>query len=628
MNLLELYEKAPRNYFICADPKVKELTGGMGKTSMMKYLEHEICGKEVHGKIVIPIYVKMSECNSKSVDSDVLYQYVLKHYRNHVTKKAIMEMFETSSTHRFLFLLDGINEVNNYVLPSGLTVYDCLAMNIKELIQYENVHVIMTSRMNHELDQLFETRYLCALEHEQYRRYLQMKEDEILPETLARLCKNPMLLRMFKCVYENDREAALSLKTRYDLIGQYFLLDTEYKKNPEWNDHLLKVRKVVIETIYPYIAFNYECKLKKVFEVCDVPRNITVELIDKVIRMMGILDEELNFQHEIIQDYFTVQGFLQRWEYAGARNDVKVFLEELRQNMKYDSSLGMDYQRRTKDMDFCEFLYAARGKNLESYLKKCNLDDAQKLAFYFYYDLAGLYKDLIQPELAEEVGSIAVQLLMKMEVNDSCTAFFMADAYNYLGYCLVKIDDSIKYLERAKTILEENDDLSKKEKRLMGRILSNMGAYYYARRDFESAMRWHRAAMEYRQEKDLREDMIHSCRTLMSDYYMLKLYDKAYECYLKGLEFLEEGIIDLEFEERAMGSEIELLKMETLTEVQRTELMERLVQQIQIVYEGATASHRKNRNLLESLSKKLCQLEVFMDVSSYQELCSEALRGV
>ena len=86
MNLLELYEKNPGNYFICADPHVKELTGGMGKTSMMKFLEHEICGKKVHGKTVIPIYVRMSECNTKSVDSDVLYQYVLKHYENHVLR--------------------------------------------------------------------------------------------------------------------------------------------------------------------------------------------------------------------------------------------------------------------------------------------------------------------------------------------------------------------------------------------------------------------------------------------------------------------------------------------------------------------------------------------------------------
>jgi hypothetical protein len=279
-------------------------------------------------------------------------------------------------------------------------------------------------------------------------------------------------------------------------------------------------------------------------------------------------------------------------------------------------------------MDLCEFLYADQGQNLAAYLKKCNLGDAEKMAFYFYYDLAGLYKDFIQPDLSVETGRIAVQLLVKLEEDDRSSSFFIADAYNYLGYCLVTKDDSIECLKRAKAILEENDDLSKKEKRLMGRILSNMGAYYYERKDYESAFSWHNTAMKYRREKELWEDMIHSYRTLMSDHYRLKQYDKAYECYLEGLEFLEEGIVDLEFEERAMGSEIALLRSESLTEMQKIELLQRLRSQIQMVYEGATASHRKNRNLLESLSNKLCQLEPLMDVSLYQELCSEALKGV
>lgn len=663
MNLLELYKANPSNYFVCADVSLHQFAGGIGKTSQMKYLAHEICGKEVQGRIVIPIYVKMNELNTKQVDSEVLYQYVLIHFQNQVTKKAVLEMFQQSLGYQFLFLLDGINEANNYVLPCGLTVYDCVARNIKELIQNENVHVIITSRMENEifldekLQELFEKKYLCALEHQQYKKYLQIPSEEILPEPLAKLCENAMLLQMFKSVYEEDRRSALSLESRYDLMKHYFRLDTEYKKNPEWNDNLSKVRNFLIHEILPYIAYeveaahvqgeenllakmDYRSLLKESLAECGAPQTLNLSLLEKVIQMTGLLDEQLTFQHDMIRDYFAVQGFLKKWEYSNARSKVKHFMEHLHKNMKYDSSRGMDYHRRTRFLDFCEFMYANRGEKLQSLLEKCNIrEESAEYAFLFYFDLAGLYKDLIQTEFAEELGNIAITLLEHLELEERYSSYQLADFYNYLGYCIVTREDSITYLERAKNKLEESNDLSKKEKRLMGRILSNIGAYYYARKDYESALMWHQRAMDYRFEKELWEDVVHSYRTVMSDYYMLKQYDKAYQCFLKGVEFLEEGTVDLEFEERAMGSEIALLGSQDVTQVQKEELLQRILQQIRTVFEGAATSYRKNRNLLESLNKKLKQLEEYLMqtkninqealliVNRYQELCLDMLEG-
>lgn len=671
MNLLELYIEKPSNYFICAETSKSQFAGGIGKTSQMQYLAHEICGKEVHGRVVIPIYIKMNELNTKRVDSDVLYQYILVHFQNHVTKKAVLEMIQQSLDYQFLFLLDGINEINNYLLESGQTVYDCLANNIKELMRNENVHIIVTSRTGNEilldedLKESFEEKYLCVLEHHQYKKYLQMDMREVIPEPLARICENAMLLIMFKRVYEVDKEIALSLKTKYDLMKKYFELDTEYKKNPEWNDHLLRVRRHVINDILPYIAFEveaanlqgdenllvkmkYESLLKESMKECETPHNMNLQLIDKVIQMTGLLERKLIFQHDMIRDYFAVQGLEKQWEYSNSRSKVQKFMEALRKNMKYDSSRGMDYNRRTRFVDFCEFLYANRKDGLESFLKKCNMKDASlEHAFLFYFDLAGLYKDLIQPELAEELSDIAIPLLEQLEKDGRYSDFRCADFYNYLGYCIATRNDSIQYLERARNVLEQNDNLSKKEKRLMGRILSNIGAFYYARREFESALTWHKKAMDYRVEKELWEDVINSCRTLMSDYYMLKQYGNAYECYLQGIEFLGEGVVDLEFEERAMGSEIALLGTSDVTEAQKEALLDRLLAQTKTVFEGATTSHRKNMNLLESLYKKLIRLEkwlmqnlntdtlcgVSLDVDvlhvvlEYKELCLGTLKG-
>lgn len=661
MNFLELYEARPSNYFICADLERNQFAGGIGKSSQMEYLAHEICGKEVQGRIVIPIYAKMSELNTKQVDSDVLYQFLLAYFPHHVTKKAVVEMIRKSQGHQFLFLLDGINEVNNYVLANGQTVYDCVGSNIKELIQNDNVHIIITSRSENEilfdsqLKDTFEKRYLCPLEHQQYKDYLQMGESEVLPEPLVKICENAMLLRMFKTVYEADPEKALSLKSRYDLMEHYFQLDAQYKRNPMWNDNLSKARRFLVDKILPYIAFKvvsahlqedenllvkmeYESLLKSALKECEAPQLLQFALVDKVIQMTGLLDKNLNFQHDMIRDYFAVKGLEKRWEYAGALNAVKQFMENLNQNMRYDSSRGMDYVRRTRFMDFCEFLYAAIKEELQVLLKKCNFKvESKEYAFQFYFNLAGLYKDLILPKLAEEFSEIAIPLLEELEEEGVYSDFVRADFYNYLGYCIATRNDSLLYLERAKNILEQSEDLSKKEKRLMGRILSNIGAFYYARKDYDSARIWHQRAMDYRCENELWEDVIHSCRTLMSDYYMLKQYDKAYQCFLKGLEFLEEGTIDLEFEERAMGSEIALLGMPELTETMREELLQRLVNQIKTVYEGASASHRRNLNLLESLYKKMQNLEKFLSenlnsevlavVLNYKQLCLAALKG-
>lgn len=651
MNLLELYTEKPSNYFICAERERSRFAGGIGKTSQMQYLANKICGKKVHGRVVIPIYIKMNEWNIKRVESDVLYQDILAHFQNYVTKKAVLEMLQKSTNHQFLFLLDGINELNNYLLESGQTVYDCVINNIKELIGYESVHFIITSRMEHEiveeegLRELFDRRYLCALERCQYRAYLQMVLEEALPESLPIICENPMLLRLFKEVYKVNKEAALSINSIYGLIKEYFRLDTEFKKLPGWKDYLSQVSNCLIRTLFPYVEYrrmstklqgkreeDMVVLLKEALSVCEVPKHINFPLVEKVMKMMG------TFQHDLFRAFFAVQGFEQRWEYANARSETRTYMEALHENMQYDSSKGMDYSRRTQYMDFCEFLYAERNDKLESLLKKCNMkEEALESSFLFYYDLAGLYKDLIQPKLAEELSDIAIPLLEKLEEKEMYTDFQLADCYNYLGYCIATRDDSIQYLERAKTILEQNDDLSKKEKRLLGRILSNMGAFYYARRDYESALVWHKKAMDYRVEKELWEDVVHSCRTIMSDYYMLKQYDKAYEFYLKGVEFLGEGVVDIELEERAMGTEIALLGNPGLTEERQVELLQRLFQQTKAVFEGATSSHRKNLNLLESLYKKLCQLESCLIQSTdsdvkhivleYIEKCEGILKG-
>lgn len=649
MNLIELYEKRPGNYFICSDLSENQFLGGRGKTSQMQYLAHALCEKGI-----TPIYIAMNRLNTQVIDTEVLYKYIYVHFHNAITKKAVLEMIREFQDYQYVFLLDGVNEVNNYMLASGQTVYDCLVNNIKELICYRNVHFVITSRMEHEiiqdeeLSKCFEKKYICTLEREQYKEYLQMEIEEIVTESLQRMFENAMLLRMFKCVYEVDKKNALSFKTRYDLMKRYFEIETEYKKISGWNDLHSRSRDYLISDFFPYIGFQVRANrymkldrntlLKESKKMYELPRDVTPDFLEKVIQMTGLLDEELNFQHELIRDYFAVEGFLKRWEYPGARSSVAGFMEELHEDMKYNRNKGMEYNRRTYSMDFCELLYACIKDKLQKVLKRSNMkEESVEAAFLFYYDLAGLYKDLIQTDLAEEFGEIAIRLLGEMEKGERYSDLQLADCYTYLGYCLVSKSDSIQYLQRAKSILERYEDLSKKEKRLMGRILSNMGAYYYAREDFESALLWHQHAMEYRVEKELLEDIPHSFRTLMSDYFKLRKYEKAYECYLKGLEFLEDGVIDLEFEERAMGSEIALLGFSDLTEEKRAELLQRLTKQIELVFEGATSSYRKNMNLLENLCGKLNQLEghllqnqdsnVYDIIWEYREKCESILKG-
>lgn len=63
-----------------------------------------------------------------------------------VRTDVVCKMLRESSEYLFLFLLDGVNELVDYCLENGMTVYECLENEIRELSSFSNVNIIMTSR--------------------------------------------------------------------------------------------------------------------------------------------------------------------------------------------------------------------------------------------------------------------------------------------------------------------------------------------------------------------------------------------------------------------------------------------------------------------------------------------------
>ena len=139
LNLLEFYQTYPENYILCG-------SGGTGKTTSLLLLERELTGAMLNNKTVIPLYFKMNVWNRKRIRGNFLLDELCAFFNEAVRTDVVCKMLRESSEYLFLFLLDGVNELVDYCLENGMTVYECLENEIRELSSFSNVNIIMTSR--------------------------------------------------------------------------------------------------------------------------------------------------------------------------------------------------------------------------------------------------------------------------------------------------------------------------------------------------------------------------------------------------------------------------------------------------------------------------------------------------
>ena len=651
MNLLEKYYSEPENYIL-------EAGGGYGKSTSLKYLANILFEEETFEKKIIPVYIPMENLNFQMAQSGMLFDYLKQFFSNEVTEKALLEMISESKDNiHYLFLLDGLNELYNYEI-NGNTVIDFVCNDILRLLKYKNVNVIVSTRSSGILPEMvrkyFKLLVLRPLSNEMVSQYLEIENLTVLPGHIRQMLETPMLLVIFKRIYNRIPKKAVAIDNKYDLFELYFKQDFYIHTNELYSSHLLVVRNYVIEKILPFIAFRVEsallnnefntekCNSGLLEEAClnnGYPENVNLRLVEGVMQSLGILDSKFCFCHELIRDYFAVKGFIQA--VADERSEEVIpFLERLTDWLEYKNN-QKDLLKRTKFLDLADLLYSAYKIDMLRAMKSFGNQSGKNIVCLiekFYQELSGVYDDLSNGEEAARIGWTALEYLKDAE--KYLSPFVTAEKYNFLYYVVKWSKDKKCYeiILNAKKILDEIDQSQRGRKYhdLYGKVLSNVGSYYYmlgSEREkngtqkeaddmFHEAERWHQKSLDYRKEYCSVSMQADSFRTLMSDAYKLRNFTQGYEYYCDALSALtpnyslEESMlfnnksIPEDLVERAIGSELEILKKHRYSQLAK-KILKDLPGQIQYIYEKSTEPGRKNLKMLESLEGKLDSLKKY-----------------
>lgn len=662
MNLAERYYSKPGNYII-------EAGGGHGKSTSLKYLSELSFERRTAGKKEIPVYIPMAELNFQEAQPGILFDYLKQFFSNKVTVQALKEMIADSRENiQYLFLLDGLNEVHNYEIH-GQTVLDYIYNDILCLLGYENVNILISVRaadlLPDHLKAHFKLLVLKPLSNEAIDRYLSIEKMTVIPGHIQEMLKNPMLLTIFKKLYDWNIERAVSIDNKYDLFELYFRYDSEIHLHAMYSDHLQKVRRYVVEQVLPYVAFRREylllgeepgCEqkgtelLEEACLSCGYPENVRLPLVCDVIQSLRIVDEDLCFTHELFRDYFAAKGLVQAGR-DGRSEEMASFLERLTNWLEYRDN-RRDLPRRTRFLDLADCIFSVYQSDLLKKLKSAGIQPEERrvcLAARFYQELSGVYDDLSNGAEAARIGWIALDYLKISE--PYLPRYIVAKNYSFLYY-VVKWDK--KETERcrriilhAKAIMDQTDESERDQNDhdLYGKILSNIGSYYYklgteykssGNREescsmFREAETWHLQALDYRIEYCDGTYQAASFRTLMSDAYQLEDYAKGYQYYCEALRVLspysslEESMmfgrdgIPEDLVERALGSEYELLKRNSSDSI-TDRILKDLPGQIRYIYYKSTELGRKNLKMLGCLEEKLNSLKSCQQILSDKEL--------
>ena len=692
MNLLQKYLSEPDNYII-------ESAGGFGKSTQLKHLctgiRAESDSRNFAGKKHSAVYIPMNELNYMAGTPGIVFEYLKRFFSHQVTKEAIEEMIRsTQDSTEYLFVLDGMNEVNNYEI-GGQTIMDFICEDVQCLLSCKNVHIVLSTRRNEsipeDLREKFKVLRFQQITNERIRAYLHLKETDMLPGHLRNLLINPMFLKMFGRLYSRRPELALHITNKYELLELYYKEEIALHKDKQ-EDYALAVRKYVLECVIPYIAFHVELSLLKkqyeeekdlqtltqeAFEQYPPAEEISFDAVYKMVSNIGLVNEKLQFTHEILRDYFSVKGLKMIGE-AGRHEQVEAFMQNLVKWLEYrKTKKEKNLHRRTRFLDVADFLFSSEKNRLNQMFSRYGIRPEEKrldIAQSFYQELSGVYDDLSQGKEASEIGWIAIDSLEQIPENQEThrSIYERAEKMNFLFYSVkwsVTLEDDytnkhcLDYIMLAKEKLEgiPLEERDAKTHDLYGRVLSNVGAYYYkigseerkrnkqeSYKVFAMAESWHVRAMEYKKKYCTVAAVIRSYQTLMQDAYWQDDPLKGYEYFKSGWrEMYPDRTVEdcLLFEdyrfpeeciERALGCEQQILTQNAdYPKALKEEITEQIPAQIEYVYMAATGHARNNMKLIQSLYQKLqifadCewiqkQKKVLKVAEEYQKKCKSLL---
>lgn len=665
MNLLEYYkEHSSENIHLKG-------SAGSGKSSSIIYLFRELLralkdGEQIGGKYVVPIYIRMSHFNLIKKEYNPILTHIANEYFEGQNVETIKKMFKDSLDYRYLILLDGVNELidGDDDIPNKYLLFE---NEIKDLMKISNVNFIASTRMGENtdlfcgnIDAFFKEVNMKKLDVQQVSKYLGNNEYDttVFEEILV----VPMLLHMFRVVYRRDAERARKLRNKYQLMDFFFSFDTKNAIDP-----LYEIEKYVKNEVLPFVAYQYEEEFLKHNRLLEegfedvvekaLSRNgkrFKREQISEILKKMGYND--IYSMHDLVREFLA----LKEWENRINLGDASCvdFINSLINQIKYEDEKELG--RRTRHLDLAELFIGHYGKELADVLQPICKDEKEILLTQnLYQELAGVYEDLGREyyERSAYYGWVAAELMEKLNRLDE---YEIAKKKNFLFYCCLKGSrkknaDPKKLLDEAGELIEKCDETPTADKNkvcsLRGKIYSNIGAYYYQKKwgnDYNIALKYHMQALKYREDYS-KKDVSESLRTIMSDYYQLKQYEKAYEIFKRIIEEkVKERDKDKKFFSdldpafdwpkmndletviiRGIGNEIELIE----DPLYRDEILRELKSQIGFVYSAYSSGCRRNdRNSLSDLKKKLDIIleknipdDIKEMINAYLDKCEERL---
>ena len=677
-SLAKTYVQTPRSYFLTAD-------AGFGKTTILKHFSNILQEKEIYDsygqlQTLVVIYISMYDINmlpSVDIEKGPIIELLRKEniFNHSIDHAGIYEMIKKDTTYRYVFLLDGINEVQNRILGTD-SIYSIIETEIMRLMTYTNVDVIASARSEKILSNRM---FVCedgeratlkvvrltgmrqvegTPDKKRIVNYLNTEEG-VIPDDLWEELECPMLLSYYKQILHSDKfdsELKQNIRCKTDLLDCYYDLDimknTDDIKVNQWDnirrEHLLK-------WVLPGIAFDIEGKMlslnnendtyvidtKSIFyDVCnqyeqyypDIPGG-RENLWNGLIRLQ-ICDEKGKFIHDIIREYWASKGLFLRMYYSHKDEDIKIFFDDISLNIIRGKD-SFEIARQTRHIGLIEIIYEMiQNKTPGKYDYLCSQyamarkgsSDAEVIDYRTMFELfvhyMSMLDDLHDSDMAAEVGWFAYDGIPKekreavfewYENNDK--AYYLVKILNDMGYSTNNSSIIKNHLEEndagnpnALTLLQNGIDIVDKmllkeiacsdyEKNklyvLKGKLLNNIGAYYYGRDEYYKADSAYKAAFEYRKNKGL--DLSVSYKVISSNYFQIgelcksngnikeamQMYKKANEIFKEYLwyktkkeegrlcdgtmlfsEFREDyyNLIDKIMVINVIGSQIEIIK--------------------------------------------------------------------
>ena len=608
MNFIEYYEhnrqeKLRGNYII-------EAPEGFGKTTILKGMYNRYKEQLTMGTgNIIPIYIRLADINVKSREDlidGIILEFVREQFYSSdeygIIKTSIQTMIRDNSQYKFLFLLDGLNEVINRELEmGGCCVLDVLNNDFKKrcsddkcFFDYPNVDIVVTTRKSSYIkEELLEKQ----ADHEhRYFRVVKLEKLHLdvhsVNSELLELLDTPMLAGMYKQISKEDlKKDKLNIKTKYELLNCFYNLEMVIDHNFQLTDARDKRIKIVLDDILPLIALKIEAAMlhyiaddgKLYREMCQRGLNSLVEdIIDEngfevqsswvtgMVEMLNVVDQTLQFSHDMIREYWAIRGvnwcirYADNIFYAKDENDVlQMFITDLirftYRKERYEPI------RQTLHLGLLETLFSAnKGILFDSKLEQAVIEIDQKsykrILFYLYYNYSSILDDENEREQAAKYAWQAYEYMLdNKDIIEMESMYQRANIYNSLGYCVNNYkmethtgEQTLEILKQADHFVEiclndkevrKKSDVYRKAVVLKGKILNNIGACYYGAyygaKYCDQALEWHQRSKKYREEHEA--NVSASYRVIASDYFKMSQYDKSYMIYKEFLQYSVQG---------------------------------------------------------------------------------------